>query len=149
MIPVFCSIHAAEKEEMTPLINQVLSPSTVFYVSSHQLLFSKREPSETASLGSILHKRGRSHTRGEPLSVELLEDASGDCECLPSAPLISCEMSSHREMVKMSVPIDVVGVFPLDSSLSSVAGALKSAIADQLRATGETFFWRVRGGGLI
>ena len=52
-------------------------------------------------------------------------------------------------MVKVSVPVDVVGVFPLDSSLSSVAGALKSAIAAQLRATGETFFWRVRGGGLI
>ena len=131
---------------MTPLINQVLSSSTVFYVSSHQLLFSERDPSEIASLGSILHKRGRSHTRGDPLSVELLEDASGDCEC---APLITCEMSSHREVVEVSVPVDVVGVFPLDSSLSTVAGALKSAIAAQLRATGETLFWKVRGGGEV
>lgn len=149
MIQCLCSIHAAEKEEVTPLINQVLSSSIVFYVSSHQLLFTERGPSETASLRNSLHKRGQSHTQGEPLSVELLEDASGDCERPPSAPLITCEISSHREMVEVSVPVNVVGVFLLDSSLSTVAGALKSAIAAQLRATRETFFWRVRGGGRL
>lgn len=131
---------------MTPLINQVLSSSTAFYISSHQLLFSDRNLTGSESLWSVLPKRERNDPQGEPLSVELLEDASGDCERPPSAPLISCETSSHREMVEMSVPVDVVGVFPWDSSLSTVAGTLKSAIAGQLRATGEAIYWKVREG---
>lgn len=132
---------------MTSLINQVLSSSTAFYISSHQLFFSERKLSESESLRSVLPKRERNDTQGEPLSVELLEDASGDCGCPPSAPLISCETSSHREMVEMSVPVDVVGVFPFDNSLSTVAGALKSAIAAQLRATREAIYWKVKKGG--
>ena len=134
---------------MTSLINQVLSSSTAFYISSHQLFFSERKLSESESLRSVLPKRERNDTQGEPLSVELLEDASGDCGCPPSAPLISCETSSHREMVEMSVPVDVVGVFLFDSSLSTVAGALKSAIAAQLRATREAIYLKVKKGGRV
>ena len=122
---------------LSPLINQILSASTVFHIPSHQLIFSKSEPSKTTSL---LHKRSSC----DPLSVELLEDTSLDCTDPPSAPVLSCKMSSHREVVELSIPIDVVGVFHLNTLLSSVATALKSAITTQLRTVGEETFWKVR-----
>jgi len=122
---------------LSPLINQMLSASTVFHIPSHQLIFSESEPSKTTSL---LHKRGSC----DPLSVELLEDTSLDCTDPPSAPVLSCKMSSHQEVVELSIPIDVVGVFHLDTLLSSVATALKSAITTQLRTIGEETFWKVR-----
>ena len=122
---------------LSPLINQMLSASTVFHIPSHQLIFSESEPSKTTSL---LHKRSSC----DPLSVELLEDTSLDCTDPPSAPVLSCKMSSHREVVELSIPIDVVGVFHLNTLLSSVATALKSAITTQLRTVGEETFWKVR-----
>lgn len=132
------SLHVAERDGMlSPLINQMLSASTVFHIPSHQLIFSESEPSKTTSL---LHKRGSC----DPLSVELLEDTSLDCTDPPSAPVLSCKMSSHQEVVELSIPIDVVGVFHLDTLLSSVATALKSAITTQLRTIGEETFCKVR-----
>ena len=134
----YISLCLAERDGvLSPLINQVLSAFTVFHVPSHQLIFSESEPSKTASL---LHKRDSC----DPLSVELLEDTSVDCTEPPSAPVLSCKMSSHREVVELSIPVDVVGIFHVDTLLSSVASTLKSAISTQLRIIGEETYWKVR-----
>ena len=118
-------------------MKQVESSSTVFYLPSHQLLLGNTPH----TIGDILKKK-ETPSWQSPLPVELLISTVVDPTELVTAPLLSCQPVGS-ECVQLDLPLDVVGVFCVDTPLVGVAVTLKSAICVQLKAMEDAVLWKV------
>ena len=50
-----------------------------------------------------------------------------------------------KACVQLEVPVDVVGLFPLEAPLHSVASALSCSVAARLKAVDRAVHWKVSG----
>lgn len=122
--------------------------SSLFMLSTEQVLFSSDSEYEGSSLKTVCPerfktaaaaKRGHNdyimaHTQGKPLLVDLLETTSPPDTDLPSAPSLSFSEPSRGTCVRLTVPVDVLGLVRWDSNMADIASLLKDSICSQLQA---------------
>ena len=158
---------------ISSLIKRIKSPSTFFYVPSHQLLFSDATPedkllpapskedllsrssssskntinSATANYRKQLGFNPNATPVSAPLLVNILESASPvdnkDESSLPCAPTLTVSETLSGPCVRISLPVDVVGFLRPSLPLFEVATVLKEAIAAQLSCAAEAVSWKV------
>lgn len=122
--------------------------SCLFMLSSEHVLFSSA--SEGSSLKSLCPERFKAaaakrnhsdytmaHTQGKPLMVDLLESSSPPDTDLPLAPSLRFSEPVRGTCVRLTVPIDALGLVRWDSNMADIASLLKDSICSQLQAVKE------------
>ena len=158
------------RKTVSSVIEQIQSPSTFFFVASHNLLFNEATKEEkllpAPSKEDLRNTKSSSFTSNNlrkqlgfnsnavptssPLLVSILESASPtsstdeDKEKPLYAPTLTVSEPLSSPCVKISVPLDVLGFLRPTLPLFEVATVLKEAITAQLNYTADVISWQVR-----
>ena len=147
---------------LSPLKDLVKASSTVFYVPMKHLIFNE-DSSVNTTIRNLLRPFGGKTNPGKskeipslppggaqhmahqllsPISVEILTDSSllsGSVD----TPSLALSIPLPAPCVKMIIPVDVLGLFPLDLPMSEVAASLRDRVLDHLGAVAKGISWKV------
>lgn len=151
----FVVIVVVEKS-ISSLLRRIKSPACQFLLSSEHVLFNETSKDtlrtllpgrcKAAAKPQHLSERHMAHTLNRPLLVELLESTeSPQRTSLPVASTLRFGEPLGDGCVRISLPVDVLGLVSWDTTTAHVAALLKDSICAQLQAIKDEMLWNVCG----
>ncbi len=146
LLPLFLSVE----DQVSSLVERIQSSSTSFLISDSIIFDETSNASIRATLPEISkaaarqhsHTEHMAHTHGRPVTINLLESTQQSSDT-PSAPFLQVGPPLASGCVRMTMPIDVLGLVEWESTLGQLASGLKERICAQIDALKAEILWEV------